>query len=197
MLYVTSKEKNSNKIKLKIKASFFLYFQTSFLVEERTKVKLRENITFLMKNVDKGICLKNACIFQGIYIFPRYFREYTFSLNETGITDFFRAYTSSLILHIRCKIYTWSGRPTLEYGANAWATAAKTNTSKLDRVQNLGLRTILVAMKSTPVSSLEKTAGVDSLESRRQASLARRKKMKRLPDHPLHTKLQQTDKKRD
>ena len=38
-------------------------------------------------------------------------------------------------------VYTGAVRPTLEYGASAWATAAKTHTNKLDRVQNIGLRT--------------------------------------------------------
>ncbi|KAK7087372.1 hypothetical protein V1264_021433 [Littorina saxatilis] len=35
-------------------------------------------------------------------------------------------------------VYTGTVRPVLEYGASAWATAAKTHTNKLDRVQNFG-----------------------------------------------------------
>ena len=66
-------------------------------------------------------------------------------------------------------VYTGGVRPTLEYGASAWATAAKTHTNKLNHVQNIGLRTILGAMKSTPIAMMEKTAGVEPLESRRQA----------------------------
>ena len=38
-------------------------------------------------------------------------------------------------------VYTGAVRPTLEHGASAWATAAKTHTNKLDRVQNIGPRT--------------------------------------------------------
>ena len=87
-------------------------------------------------------------------------------------------------------MYTGAVRPTLKYGASAWATAAKTHTNKLDRVQNIGLRTILRAM-STLIAMMEKTAGVEPLESRRQAKLlTQAEKMKRLPDHPLHNRLQ-------
>ena len=49
-------------------------------------------------------------------------------------------------------VYTGTVRPTLEYGASAWATAAKAHTNKLDQVQNMGLRTTLGAMKSTPIA---------------------------------------------
>ena len=45
-------------------------------------------------------------------------------------------------------------RPTLEYGASAWTTAAKTHTNKLDQVQNMGLRTTLGAMKSAPIATM-------------------------------------------
>ena len=47
-------------------------------------------------------------------------------------------------------VYTGAVRPTLECGA-------KTHTNELDRVQNIGLRTILGAMKSTPISMMGKT----------------------------------------
>ena len=60
-------------------------------------------------------------------------------------------------------------RLSLEYGASVWATAAKTHTNKLDRVQNIGLRTILGATKTTPLAEMEYTAGVEPLEDKRQA----------------------------
>ena len=66
-------------------------------------------------------------------------------------------------------IYMGAVRPSLEYGASAWVTAAKTHTNKLDKVQNIGLRTILGAMKTTPIAEMEKTAGVEPLEGRRHA----------------------------
>ena len=68
-------------------------------------------------------------------------------------------------------VYTGTVQPTLEYGASAWATAAKTHTNKLDQVQNTGLRTTLGAMKSTSIATMQNTAGVESLESRRNAKL--------------------------
>ena len=53
------------------------------------------------------------------------------------------------------------------------------------------------AMKSTPIAMMEKTAGVEPLESRRQAKLLTHpEKMKRLPDHPLHNRLQDLTKNR-
>ena len=95
-------------------------------------------------------------------------------------------------------MYTGAVRPTLEYGASAWAPAAKTHTNKLDHVQNIGLRTILGAMKSTPIAMMAKNpAGIEPLESRRLAKiLTHAEKMKRLPDHPLHNRLQDLTKNR-
>ena len=82
-------------------------------------------------------------------------------------------------------------RPTLEYGASAWATAAKSHTNKLDQVQNMGLRTTLGAMKSTPIATMQKTAGVEPLDYRRNAELLTHgEKVKRMPDHPLYKRLQ-------
>ena len=60
---------------------------------------------------------------------------------------------------------------------------AKTHTNKLDKVQNIGLRTILGAMKTTPIAEMETTVGVEPLE--RQAKLLiHAEKMGRMPDHP-------------
>ena len=93
-------------------------------------------------------------------------------------------------------VYMGAVRPSREYGASAWATAAKTHTNKQGKVQNFGLRTILGAMKTTPVDEMEKTAGVEPLEGRRQAKLLiHAEKMKRMPDLPLHQKLKDPTKK--
>ena len=87
-------------------------------------------------------------------------------------------------------------RPSLGYGASTWAIAANTHTNKLDKVQNIGLRTILGAMKTTPIAEMEKTSGVEPLEGRRQVKLLiHAEKMKRMPDHPLHQQLKGTTKK--
>ena len=63
-------------------------------------------------------------------------------------------------------VYTGTVRSKLEYGASTWASAAKTHTNKLDQVHNMGLRTILGAMKSTPIATMQKTAGVEPIDSR-------------------------------
>ena len=52
-------------------------------------------------------------------------------------------------------------------------------------------------MKITPIAEMEKTAGVEPLEGRRQAKLhIHAEKMKRMPDHPLHQKLKDHSKNR-
>ena len=95
------------------------------------------------------------------------------------------------------RVYTGAVRPTLEYGSTSWGTAAKTNKSKLDRVQNMGLRLILGAMKTTPIHEMEKTANVEPLERRRDLKvLLQGEKLQRLPAHPLHNRLQQPTKNR-
>ncbi|GFS02967.1 reverse transcriptase-like protein [Elysia marginata] len=47
------------------------------------------------------------------------------------------------------QVYTGIVRPIMEYGNTTWATAAKTNTTRLCEVQNAGLRLITGAMKTT------------------------------------------------
>ena len=59
----------------------------------------------------------------------------------------------------------------------------------MDKVQNIGLRTIFGTMKIIPTAEMGKTAG-EQLESRRQAKcLIHAENMNRMPDHPLHQKL--------
>ena len=55
------------------------------------------------------------------------------------------------------QVYTGAVRPVVEYASTIWDTASKTNKSKLDTVQNMGLRIILGAMRSTPIQQMEKT----------------------------------------
>ena len=94
-------------------------------------------------------------------------------------------------------VYTGAVRPVLEYSSSSWIAAAKSTKSRLDRVQNRGLRTILGAMKTTPVSEMEKTAKIKPLEDRRQEKLLiQGEKSRRLQNHPLHTKLQAGTKNR-
>ena len=53
-------------------------------------------------------------------------------------------------------VYIGAVRPSLEHRVSAWATAASSHTSKLDNVQNIGWRTNLVAMQTTPIAKMEK-----------------------------------------
>ena len=95
------------------------------------------------------------------------------------------------------KVCTATVRPTIKYASTTWGTAAKTNKSKLDKVQNIALRVILGAMKTTPVHDMEKTANVKPLERRRSLKiLIQGDKLRRLPSHPLHTNLAQPTKNR-
>ena len=98
---------------------------------------------------------------------------------------------------ILTKVYKATVRPTMEYASTTWGTAAKTNKSRLDKVQNMVLRVILGAMKTTPVHDMEKTANVEPLERRRSLKiLIQEEKLRRLPSHPLHTNLAQPTKNR-
>ena len=95
------------------------------------------------------------------------------------------------------QVYTGTVRPHLEYGANSWGTAAKTNINKLNKVQNASLRIITGAMKTTPINEMEKTSKLSSLDDRRkEKSLIQGEKMKRLPSHPLHKKFKEPTKNR-
>jgi len=100
-------------------------------------------------------------------------------------------------MKILTQVFTGSVRPHMEYASNAWATAAKTNTDCLDKIQNSSLRLITGGMKTTPISSMEATSHLSTLHERRDEKLLRQnEKMKRLPSHPLHTKLQAPTKNR-
>ena len=85
----------------------------------------------------------------------------------------------------------------MEYASTTWGTVAKTNKSRLEKFQNMALRVILGAMKTTPVHGMEKTASVEPLERRRSLKiLIQGEKLRRLPSHPLHTNLAQPTKNR-
>ena len=95
------------------------------------------------------------------------------------------------------QVYTGAVRPVVEYASTIWDTASKTNKSKLDRVQNMGLRIIVGAMRSTPIQQMEKTTDLQPLECRREYKAAiQGEKLKRLTGHPLHQKLQHGTKNR-
>nr|KAG5714784.1 hypothetical protein BaRGS_000272 [Batillaria attramentaria] len=95
------------------------------------------------------------------------------------------------------RVYTGTVRPNLEYGSSAWATASKTNTSRLSKVQNAGLRLITGGMKTTPVQAMEKHTGLQSLDDRREEKVyVHSEKLLRMPNHPMHEKLKNPTKNR-
>ena len=95
------------------------------------------------------------------------------------------------------QVYAGLVRPITEYASTTWMTASNSHKDKLDKVQNAGLRIILGAMKSTPISEMEKTADIEPLERRRQyKTLTLAEKAKRLPSHPIHEKLKAKTKNR-
>lgn len=94
-------------------------------------------------------------------------------------------------------LYVGRVRPVLEYGMAAWSTAAKSNLGKVNRIQNQATRIITGAMKSTPIQQLETITGLESLESRQDTKLlTQAAKFKRLPDHPMSTRILQPAKGR-
>ena len=56
------------------------------------------------------------------------------------------------------QVYSGAVRPIAQYASTTWNTAPTANKNNLDKVQNMGLRTILGAMKSTPISEMEKNS---------------------------------------
>ena len=81
------------------------------------------------------------------------------------------------------QVYTGAVRPVVEYASTTWGTASKTNKSKLDRVQNMGLRIISGTMGNTPIQQMEKTADLQALECKREYKAAiQGEKLKRLHD---------------
>ncbi|XP_076455528.1 uncharacterized protein LOC143290127 [Babylonia areolata] len=66
----------------------------------------------------------------------------------------------------------------------------------LTKTQNASLRLITGGMKTTPVSAMEKSAGLISLEERSPEKLKQNEKLKRLPSHPLLPKLKDPTKNR-
>ena len=87
-------------------------------------------------------------------------------------------------------VYQGTVRPHLGYGSTAWSTTAKTNRQALDKVQNQALRLITGAMRSTPITEMERLTGVQPLGQRRDAkNTMQTEKVKYLTNHPMKTRL--------
>ena len=88
------------------------------------------------------------------------------------------------------RVYTGAVRPIMEYATSSWATASNANKSKLDKIQNVALRTIVGAMKTKSIKEMEKRANLEPLELRRTFKVVTQtEKIRRLPGHLLHKKL--------
>ena len=94
-------------------------------------------------------------------------------------------------------MYQGTVRPHFEYGSSAWSTTAKTNQQALDKVQNQALRLITGAMRSTPITEMERLTGVQPLGQRRDVkNMMQAEKFKCLTNHPMKTRLEGLTKNR-
>ena len=81
----------------------------------------------------------------------------------------------------------------LEFASTAWAPAAKTNTKKLEKVKNAGMRFITGNLSTTPLKALTSATKLPSLESRRDEKvLLHHEKLQKLHGHPAHNLIQQS-----
>ena len=126
-----------------------------------------------LKNL-KGRCSNICCLVRnttsGLHGYAR--RDITLvtrlrkitSINDSVLTS---PYSSSLIFYPSYDdliVYTGAVRPYMEYASSSWTTAAKTNTGKLDKIQNAGLVLITGGIKTTQISAMEKQDQLHSLE---------------------------------
>ena len=112
------------------------------------------------------------------------------SVRKLGLLKKVAGTTWGADTNIRRRVYTGAVRPIMEYATTSWATASNGNKSKLDKVQNVALRAIVGAMKTTPIKEMEKRADLEPLQVRRTFKvLTRTEKIRRLPGHPHHKKL--------
>ena len=187
-----------------LKISFFILFITNTsktngtlfsLSTSKEQIKLRlkgeivpqtDNLTFLGVKLDTRLTWK-----------PQIEKMERSSLQKLALMRKLAETSWGADSSILTKVYTATVRPTTEYASTTWGTAAKTNKSRLDKIQNMALRVILGAMKTTPVHDMKKTANVEPLERRRSLKiLLQGEKLRRLPSHPLHTNLAQPTKNR-
>ena len=95
------------------------------------------------------------------------------------------------------QLYTGAIRPIIEYASPAWASAAKNNTTILDKVQNQSLRLVLGGMRSTPIKALETQTNCPPLEDRRKMhTFIQYEKSKRIISHPIKNILEDRTKNR-
>ncbi|KAL1446594.1 hypothetical protein WDU94_006599 [Cyamophila willieti] len=86
---------------------------------------------------------------------------------------------------ILTRIYKTCIRPILDYGSSIYDSASETNLQKIEVVQNLALRLISGALRSSPVVSLRADSGIPPLHMRRKELIANYvSKIKENPNNP-------------
>ena len=80
------------------------------------------------------------------------------SLQKLALMRKFAGITWGADSSILITVYTATVQPTMKHASTEWGTAAKTNKSRLDKVQNIALRVMPGAMKHTPVHDMEKNS---------------------------------------
>ena len=71
-------------------------------------------------------------------------------------------------MKILTQVYAATVRTHMEYASNTWSSAARTNLDQLTKAQNAEHRIITGGMKTISISEVERTAGLLSLEERRE-----------------------------
>jgi len=85
----------------------------------------------------------------------------------------------------------------MEYGMAATATAAKSHTDKIARIQNQAMRLMTGAMRTTATNQLETVTGLQSMEDRRDTKvMTQAAKYKRLESHPMNDRMKMPTKGR-
>ena len=96
------------------------------------------------------------------------------------------------------QLYSGYVRAVFDFSAPLQTTASKSNQSKLDRLQNQGLRFVCGALKTTPTSACEIDANIEPLRLRRERSAALTlERFKRMEDSNPCKKMVENWKSRD
>ena len=96
------------------------------------------------------------------------------------------------------QVYIGNVRPVMGYGAATWATAAKSNTSRLAKRQCKSIRIITGGLKTTPTFATETASKLPSLDlGREEKVLIHSEKVKRLSAHPVSQHFQEPTKRKE
>ena len=122
--------------------------------KEQIKLRLKDEIvpqtdtpTFLSVKLDTRLTCK-----------PQIEKMERSSLQKLALMRKLAGTTWGADLSILTKVYTATIWLAMEYASTTWITAAKTNRIRLDKIQNMALRVILGAMKTTPVHDGKKNS---------------------------------------